>query len=106
VPFAHSSRWGFQAKRRVAAFLLGVFASLQILAAVPFLHALVHADCNDPTHECGVTLFAHGQVDAAQSAVGVVVAAPAVVTREIADAHPSVSLDTPPPANRGPPVLS
>jgi hypothetical protein len=68
----------FRRKRRGAsAFLLGLLLSLQAMAVFPALHALVHHDACDPDHECAVTLFTHGQVDASTTAVAVV-SAPAV----------------------------
>ena len=36
---------------------------LDAMAACPELHELIHHDADAPSHECAVTLFAHGQVD-------------------------------------------
>jgi hypothetical protein len=58
----------FRKKRQGAsALLLSLFLSLQALAVSPALHALVHPDCGDADHECAVTLFSHGQVDASST---------------------------------------
>lgn len=106
MPGLTPAKLGLTARRKVSAFLLGVFLSLQVLAAVPFLHALVHADCNDPTHECGVTLFSHGQVDSCDTAVFVVPIAPVPFVQEPAPCSVLFALDTPLLPGRGPPVLS
>lgn len=79
---------------------------LQILAAVPLLHALVHADCNDPNHECGVTLFTHGKIDTADAAVTVAPAAPVFTMERPMEDRPVILVDRPLPPGRGPPVLS
>jgi hypothetical protein len=56
----------FRKRRQGAcALLIGFFLSLQAMVVFPALHALVHHDACDPAHECAVTLFSHGQVDAA-----------------------------------------
>jgi hypothetical protein len=60
----------FRKKRQAASvLLLGLFLSLQAMAALPALHSLVHPDASDPGHECAVTLFSHGQVDVSSAAV-------------------------------------
>ena len=51
-------------RQGASALLLALFLSLQAMAALPALHALAHPDSSNPDHECAVTLFAHGQVDA------------------------------------------
>ena len=38
---------------------------LDAMAASPALHKLIHKDANKTGHECAVTMFAHGKVDAA-----------------------------------------
>jgi hypothetical protein len=96
---------GLTAKRKVSALLLAVFMSLQILAAVPFLHALVHSDCHSPTHECGVTLFLHGQVNSSEVAVDIVLPPPPVI-HEMSCQRPFVSRDKPLRPGRGPPLFS
>ena len=46
--------------------VLGVFLVLllNLLAASPSLHEHFHSDAGNAQHQCAVTLFAHGQVDA------------------------------------------
>jgi hypothetical protein len=62
----------FRKRRRGAsALLLGLLLSLQAMAVFPALHAIVHPDCADADHECAVTLFAHGQIDASSTAAPV-----------------------------------
>jgi hypothetical protein len=97
---------GLTAKRKVSAFLLALFLELQILAAFPVLHALIHPDCNNPTHHCGVTLFLHGQVDSSNATVAVVLTPPATVPHEIFCKSPFISRDKPVQPGRGPPSLS
>ena len=45
------------------AFLLGMLVLLEAaMAASPALHHLIHADSDDPNHECAITAFAKAQV--------------------------------------------
>ena len=44
---------------------------LNTLAASPELHELLHADAGQAAHQCAITMFAHGQVDAAGVAMAV-----------------------------------
>lgn len=54
--------------RRVwAAFGLVLFLTLQVLTTSTALHKLLHADADSIDHHCAVTLFAHGQVSAAEA---------------------------------------
>jgi hypothetical protein len=51
--------------RKASAVLLGAMVLfLAALAASPSLHQWLHHDANEPDHECAVTVFAHGQVNA------------------------------------------
>jgi len=57
------------------------------MVASESLHKFFHADADEPGHECSVTMFAHGQVDASPVAVplvvpvaGVEVSSPVVVS--------------------------
>jgi len=103
MPLSLAGKLSGRARRRLGALLLGLFMGLQVLASVPFLHALVHADCHDPTHECGVTLFTHGKIDAADSAVAIIRAAPVLMTDRPTEDGASISLEQPLPPGRGPP---
>jgi len=106
VPGGLTSKIGSKGKRAISALLLAVFASLQILAAVPALHSFVHEDANSPNHECGVTLFLHGQVDSSDVAVQVVLVAAPPVVHEFFSQNPLIFRDIPLRPGRGPPVLS
>ena len=78
--------------------------SLGALAGSATLHRLIHPDADAAQHQCAVTMFAHGQVDAA--------------TVDVAPVLPSFSIETTPaivyatfsptienlPAGRAPPV--
>lgn len=95
-------------KRRqgASAFLLFLFLSLQALAVFPALHEMVHPDAGDADHECAVTLFSHGQVDA-PATVPPVFCPPATVT--FSPASPKVvfvSADIRLLPGRGPPSTS
>ena len=78
---------------------------LDAMAACPELHELIHHDAGAPEHECAVTLFAHGHVDAVSLEV------PVIATTVPFAAVPQVSFSvfTPAienlPAGRAPPVL-
>ena len=65
-------------RQRASALLLGLFLFLQAMVAVPALHTIIHPDACDPDHECAVTLFAHGQVNAS-AAIAPVFCPPALV---------------------------
>lgn len=77
---------------------------LNLLAASPSLHELIHADAGRADHHCAVMLFAHGQVDS--SAVDVAVPVPVAPVEFLPPtlvSIPSALVATLPPG-RGPPV--
>jgi len=45
--------------------IVGTILLIDLMAASPALHELIHVDAGQPDHHCTVTLFAHGQVDSA-----------------------------------------
>ncbi len=95
----------FRRKRQGAsALLLGLFLSLQALAAFPALHALVHPDACDPDHECAVTLFSHGQVDASPAAAPVFCAPERLIFSQSLPRIIFVSADIRLLPGRGPPA--
>jgi hypothetical protein len=54
--------------RRVwGVFGLVLFLSLQIFTASEPLHKLIHSDADSASHQCAVTLFSHGQVNAVET---------------------------------------
>jgi hypothetical protein len=85
--------------------LVGLFLWIQALAVLPALHALVHHDASDPGHECAVTLFAHGQVDASNPVVMIVCAAARPMIGPSIPAVIFVSTDVPLLPGRGPPAF-
>ena len=52
-------------KAALAALLVALVLLLDALAACPELHELIHHDAGKADHDCAVTMFAHGHVDAA-----------------------------------------
>ncbi len=52
-----------------AIFCLALILTLSLLASCPSLHKFVHKDADDAGHECAVTLFSHGQIDASPAVV-------------------------------------
>lgn len=49
----------------IATPIVGMILLIDLMAASPALHELIHVDAGQPDHHCTVTLFAHGQVDSA-----------------------------------------
>jgi len=95
----------FRRKRQGAsAFLLGLFLSLQAMAAFPALHALVHPDAGDPDHECAVTLFCHGQIDVSSTAAPVFCAPARLIFSQSLPRIIFVSADIRLLPGRGPPA--
>ena len=63
-------------KPALAGLLAVLLLSLSAMAASPALHQWLHSDAGAANHECAVTLFAKGQVNAAVvAAVAAVIAA-------------------------------
>jgi hypothetical protein len=55
-------------KIALAFVCVALVLALSLLAIQPSLHRFIHKDADAPGHECAVTMFAHGQVDAAAAA--------------------------------------
>jgi len=88
----------------IASLLTGLVLLLNVMAASPSLHELIHADAGKAGHECVVTLFAHGQADSASVAVPVVASLSLIQTVplvEISVFRPAIEQL---PAGRAPPV--
>ncbi|HUD45188.1 MAG TPA: hypothetical protein VMR33_00075 [Candidatus Baltobacteraceae bacterium] len=94
-----------EARQGVAALCLFLFLALQAMAAVPALHALIHSDSSDPSHQCAVTLFLHGQVHASSAAVEVAGGPPVFAARPLFGTVVFVSSDVRLLPSRGPPAL-
>jgi len=63
-------------KRATALLLLASVLGISLLASSPALHKWLHHDAGTPEHNCAITLFARGQVaaaDAAPSLIGSVI---------------------------------
>jgi hypothetical protein len=91
-------------KALVATLLVGLVLLLNALAACPQLHERLHKDAGSAHHQCAVTLFAHGQVDASVVAVALpVAAAPVEFLPPTLVSIPNTLVAILPPG-RGPPV--
>ena len=64
--FPKTSKW---LKSVASGLLVALVLLLNALAASPQLHEIFHTDHGKADHLCAVTMFAHGQVDAADAAV-------------------------------------
>jgi len=64
--------------------IVGTILLIDLMAASPALHELIHVDAGQPDHHCTVTLFAHGQVDSAVCEI----VAPTISIRWINDCPP------------------
>jgi len=93
-------------KPLLAAFLIGLVLVLNVMAACPALHELIHKDADKAEHQCAVTLFAHGHVDAATANVVVVSASDLIVAILPAKISRSSTTVKNLPAGRAPPVFS
>jgi hypothetical protein len=58
-------------KIAAAIVCMALILALSLLAACPTLHKSIHKDADNTSHECAVTLFSHGQVDATSAAAPV-----------------------------------
>ena len=91
-------------KAAIAWLMALMVLSLGVLAGSATLHRSIHPDADAAQHQCAVTMFAHGQVDAA--GVAVAVETPSVVA-EFFPSPPifvfSTVAETLPPG-RAPPV--
>jgi hypothetical protein len=57
-------KFGTVFRKASAVLLCAMVLFLAALAASPSLHEWLHHDANEPDHDCAITLFAHGQVNA------------------------------------------
>ena len=92
------------AKRIIATVLAALVLLLDAMAVSPALHELTHADAGQASHQCVVTLFAHGLIDTTDAAIPVVApfipvtALPPLIVSAISPAIENR------PAGRAPPV--
>ena len=66
------SRLNCSGKPVLAVLLIGLVLLLNVMAATPALHELIHKDADSASHSCAATLFAHGHVESAACDVPVV----------------------------------
>lgn len=77
---------------------------LNLMAACPDLHELIHHDADEPGHECAVTMFVHGQADSPVVEVAAIIPA---VSFEFLPATSASVFNAPEatlPPGRAPPV--
>ena len=80
---------------------------LNLLAVSPALHERLHGDAHRAGHECAVTMFAHGKVDAATVDVSVVIpTAPIETASQIEFSVFTPAVKNLPPGRAPPPVSS
>jgi hypothetical protein len=80
---------------------------LNAMAALPALHEFFHADAGRADHQCAVTFFAQGQMDAADVAVAAIVPPVVVELFSIpATLVFSSAVETLPPGRAPPSVVS
>lgn len=92
------------AKKGASLFSISVFLLVQIMAAVPAFHAWAHQDARDPSHECAVTLFLHGQVHTPATEVEVTKHLPCLFIQAQARSADFISADVRLLPSRGPPA--
>jgi hypothetical protein len=98
-------RFKHGSKASIALLLAALVLLLDAMAASPTLHELIHKDAGQAEHQCGVTLFAHGQVDSVAVDVPVIAAALSIATTpQIVFSIFSPAIENL-PAGRAPPVL-
>jgi hypothetical protein len=105
MPPSLSRKFFKEARKGAAALSLLTFLAVQAMAAFPALHALVHGDSTDPSHQCAVTLFLHGQVHASSAAVEAAPGAPAFAAEPLLATTVFVSTDVQLLPSRGPPSI-
>jgi hypothetical protein len=93
-----------EARQGAAVLYLFIFLAVQAMAAVPALHALVHSNANDVSHQCAVTLFLHGQVHASSASVEAARGLPAFTDEPVFVAAGFISADFRSLPCRGPPA--
>jgi hypothetical protein len=92
-------------KPALSGFLVLLLLLLNVLAASPALHELIHKDAGQADHACVITLFTHGHVDSASGHVPVAVPnAEIETTPSIIFSGPDTAVENLPPG-RGPPVV-
>jgi hypothetical protein len=79
---------------------------LNLLAAAPSLHELLHHDADEPGHQCAVTMFAHGQVDSPVVEVAAIIPVAPAEFFPLTPVSIIYALVETLPAGRAPPVFS
>ena len=93
--------------RALVAWLMVVYVLLLgAMVASPGLHSHFHPDADKAGHECAVTLFSHGQVDAAVTVVTVALLALSSLFLRFNSTSVCPAWVAALPPGRGPPVLA
>jgi|WetSurMetagenome_2_1015567.scaffolds.fasta_scaffold421785_1 hypothetical protein len=85
--------------------MLALYVSVLALAASAQLHLCVHKQAGKPSHQCAATLLTQGQVDAAPTAVSVVVSISFQSTVVVPAAPLRITVEHRLPPSRAPPSL-
>jgi hypothetical protein len=93
-------------RSRIPFGILSIFLVLllNLLTASPALHELIHKDADKAGHECAVTVFAHGQVDAAVSHIFIAEPSPGIEFAPVFPAFVFSATIANLPSGRAPPV--
>jgi hypothetical protein len=62
---------------------LTLFAVFQLFASVPELHHWIHADSNDRTHQCELTLLTQGQVNISDAQTAIATVTPLLLSAAV-----------------------
>ncbi len=88
----------------IAALLVAFVLLLDAMVASPGLHELLHPDADQAGHECAVTMFIHGHVDASVVQVAVILPATPVEFSPLITASRFHTRTDQLPPGRGPPA--
>jgi hypothetical protein len=94
-----------EARKSAAVLCLFLVLAVEAMSVFPALHTFVHPDASDPSHQCAVTLFLHGQVHVSAANVAPARSAPAFAAEPLFATAVFSSADVRLLPCRGPPAL-
>jgi len=86
--------------------LIALVLLLDAMGVSPSLHERFHSDAGENGHQCAVTLFAHGQVDAATVDVAMAGLLPLITPTPATDSFVFCPVIEQLPAGRAPPAAA